>query len=227
MANPCNIKDIKIPSKSSKLAEFIGIVLGDGNIHAYIKGKKTRTYMIRIAGNSIKDFNYLTEYVKPLGEDLFGIKGQIFKSKNCNCLYLTFHGKKIIDFFQKMNLPPGNKIKNKIRIPSWIFSKKIYMRACLRGLYDTDGSIYELLPNWPGLYQLNLDNYNYDLLKQVRDMLIFLGFKPSKIHGNKTPEGTKIDITRKKDIKKFYKEIGTNNDSKRKKFLELFDSPFV
>ena len=45
-----NTKRISIPKKDEKLAEFIGIVLGDGNLNAYKKGKKVRTYMVRIAG---------------------------------------------------------------------------------------------------------------------------------------------------------------------------------
>ena len=45
-----NTKQISIPKKDEKLAEFIGMVLGDGNLNAYKKGKKVRTYMVRIAG---------------------------------------------------------------------------------------------------------------------------------------------------------------------------------
>lgn len=53
-------KTIRISKKDEKLAEFIGIVLGDGNIHSFKKGKKVGVYSIRIAGDSRHDRNYLT-----------------------------------------------------------------------------------------------------------------------------------------------------------------------
>ena len=216
-----NTKQIAIPKKDEKLAEFIGIVLGDGNLNAYKKGKKVRTYMIRIAGHSIDDYNYMTKYVAPLANSLFKCKSSIYLKKNCKGIYVTIYGKKIIEFFLSMGIKPGNKIKNKSKIPKWILRNKKFMSACLRGLYDTDGSIYELLPQWPGLYQLNFDNYNFTLLKQVRNLLIRLGYHPSRIHGTKTENGTKVDLTRKDEIKKFYKEVGTQNDKHKKRFEEF------
>lgn len=216
-----NTKQVSFPKKDEKLAEFIGIVLGDGNLNAYKKGKRSRTYMVRIAGHSIDDYKYMTKYVASLASNLFKCKASIYIRPNCNGIYVTIYGKKIIEFFSSMKLIPGDKIKNKLLIPKWIFRRKSFMKACLRGLYDTDGSIYELLPNWPGLYQLNFDNYNFGMLKQVRNLLIKLGFHPSRIHGTKTKNGTKIDLTRKGEIKKFYKEIGTKNDKHKKTFEEF------
>ena len=216
-----NTKQIQIPKKDDKLAEFIGIVLGDGNLNAYSRGKKVRTYMIRIAGHSEDDYTYMKNYVAPLARNLFKCKSSISLKTNCKCMYVTIYGKKIIEFFSSMNIKPGNRIENKSLIPKWIFRKKKFMKACLRGLYDTDGSIYELLPHWPGLYQLNFDNYNFPLLKQVRILLIQLGYHPSRIHGTKTKNGTKIDLTRKGEIEKFYKEIGTQNDKHKQTFEEF------
>ena len=51
---PKNIKKITIPQKDEKLAELVGIILGDGNIYVR-KGKNSNNYQFRIVGDSIKE----------------------------------------------------------------------------------------------------------------------------------------------------------------------------
>ena len=93
-----NIKVINIPQKNEKLAELVGIILGDGNIHVYQKDKKITVYALRIAGNYLKDYEYLTNYVANLCENLFLIKAKFYKQPNKNCLYLILRGRLVIDF---------------------------------------------------------------------------------------------------------------------------------
>lgn len=217
MISKGSLKDIKIPKRDDKLAEFIGIVLGDGNIHCYKKGKKVATYMVRIAGDYNKDYEYLTGYVTKLCEELFGVKTKLYKQKNSNELMVIMHSKLIVKYLGAMGLKPGNKIKNQDTIPKWIWKSNKHLKACLRGLIDTDGSIYELKPHWPGLFQLTFENRNIRLLKDTRRAFLKLGFKISKICGNRTKEGTKIYLTRKDQIEKFYKEVGFSNPKHRRK----------
>ena len=216
-----NLKIIKIPGKSEKLAELVGIILGDGNIHVYQKSKKIAHYSLRIAGNYTKDYNYLVNFVARLCEELFEVQPAIYKHCKFNGLYVTIRGRLITDFLLSIGLKPNNKIKSQVTIPDWIFEDETYLKACIRGLIDTDGCIYELLPNWPGLFQLNFDNYNITLLKDARKALIVLGYHPSKICGKKTINGTAIYLTRKDEIKRFYKEIGSSNDRNIKQFTKL------
>ena len=77
-----NTKKINFTKDSEKLAEFYGIMLGDGNSNR-VKDYKIGTYVIRIVGDSKFDRDYLVNYVKPLVEGLFKIKAKIrkFKSK--------------------------------------------------------------------------------------------------------------------------------------------------
>lgn len=221
------VKKIKIPKFNEKLAEFIGVLLGDGNIHTYRKGKKVATYMIQIAGNSKKDKVYLENYVFDLFKDLFGFEPKFYQNKNSNCIYLIAHSLELVNFLEKMGLKSGKKIMNRLTIPKWIFQDKSFIRSCLRGLYDTDGCLYELKPHWPGLFQLNFENRNITLLRDLKRALDILGIKSSKIHGKRTKEGHRVDITSKSMIHKFYKEIGTSNPRLQLKFKEFFQSPVV
>lgn len=209
------LKSIKIPRKDKRLAELIGVILGDGHISYYNPRKKVATYHIRIAGNSIKDSDYFYKYLKPLTEEIFKTESSIHKSNVFNCIYLTITGKRVVEFFIKVGLKPGNKIKNNLGIPFWIRKNKSLLRACIRGLFDTDGCMYELKPNWPGLFQLNFKNYDKRLIKDVREALLKLGFNVSKINHNQ------LYITRKNDIHKFYKEIGFSNQRLLNKYLEF------
>lgn len=213
-----SLKEIKIPEESKELAELIGIVLGDGNIHYFKKGKKIGSYMLRIAGDKVKDYNYLTKYIYCLIKKLFDVEPKIEKRRN-NELLVIVHSKKLVEFFISQGLKPGNKTKNKVGIPSWIFGKEKYLKACVRGLIDTDGCIYSLKPKYPNYYQLSFKNYNIQLLKDVRTAFLKLGYPISNISNNK-----QIYLTQKEYIRKFYKEIGFSNEKHIKRFI---NSPVV
>jgi len=125
-------KLIKKVRMNTKLAEFVGIILGDGTISKYF---------IRISLNSLKETDY-ANYISKLVNELFGIESSITKEKNKNTLNVKFYSKNLVDFLKnKLNLPLGDKIKNRAKIPQIIFSDKILMLSCLRGLVDSDGSI--------------------------------------------------------------------------------------
>ncbi|MBI2659821.1 LAGLIDADG family homing endonuclease [Candidatus Woesearchaeota archaeon] len=133
-------------------------------------------------------------------------------------------GRLVVDFLIDTGLKPNDKIKSQVTIPDWIKENDSYLRSCIRGLIDTDGCVYEMLPHWPGLFQLNFENRNITLLRDTREALIKLGYHPSKICGKRTINGTKFYISRKEEIKRFYKEIGSSNDRNIKQFNKVLNS---
>jgi len=204
-------KVIQVPKESLKLAEFFGIMFGDGNVYR-LKGYKLGTYSISIVGDSRHDKFYLTKYVKPLIESLFKIRVGVgkFKQKenypnSKNAMFIISHSVQLVKFLESKGLKAGNKIKNKLGIPKWIREKPNFLKVYIRGLFDTDGSVYELLPHWPGLYQICLTCHNPILINEVRDGLISLRINCSKISRNK------IYITKKSELRKFLKQIGFRN----------------
>lgn len=202
--SPGSTKFISIPKRDENFAEFIGIVLGDGNIFSYRRGKKISVHSVRIAGSSEVDKDYIENFVAPLSERLFGLKSNIVVHKKFNCVYAVLYSVQLVEFLSKHGLKPGNKIKNNVTIPRWIWKNDKFIKACIRGLIDTDGSLYELTSQ--GLYQLNFKNKNMLLLKDTRKAFLKLGFHVSRISKNNS-----IYLTRKEDLKKFYNEIGSNN----------------
>lgn len=215
------IKRINLPKDSKEFAEFYGIMLGDGNSHktSFYNSRKDRrgTYMIRIVGDSRLDNKYLVKHVKPLIESLFEIKVRIGKFKpkenfknSKNGMFIEAHSVELINFLESKGFKPGNKIKNQLKIPKWIISKKNLLRCCIRGLYDTDGSVYKLTDQ--NSYQICFTNKNQQLLRDVRYSLLNLGVNCSKISKEKD-----IYITKKSELRRFLKLIGFSNNRHLKK----------
>lgn len=191
--------DITIPNKySDKLAEFIGILLGDGHI--------TPTQVTVTLGT--KEYEYV-KYVAILMKDLFGVKAKILLLKNEH--HVVYIGSmEIVNWLLSMGLT-HNKVRDQVDIPKWIFSRKSYMKNALRGLWDTDGSIYSLKFG----VQMSFTNKSIPLLISVRKLLLNLNFDPSKV-------GTeKIYLTKRENLIKFFDEVGFNNLKHKVRFLKF------
>ncbi|MEK7521662.1 MAG: LAGLIDADG family homing endonuclease [Patescibacteria group bacterium] len=182
-------QDILIPKESVDLAEFVGIMLGDGHL--------SPTQVTVTLGN--KEGMYV-EYVTQLINKLFGVRPKWLFSQEGYCtVYLG--STKLVRWFLRMGLV-SNKVRSQVDIPRWVFKDEQYLRASIRGLFDTDGSIYRLKN---GSIQINLRNFSLKLLNSAREILIQLGFHPSEMTVGS------IYLTRKQDICKFITEIGFNN----------------
>ena len=204
------------------LAEFIGIVLGDGNICHHKKGKKVGVYQVKIAGDYKEDKEYHLDYIRPLCESLFNLKvGEQVKPEH-NERFLFLSSKQLVSFFNKQGLKPGNKIKNQSTIPLWVFRNNSFLKACLRGLIDTDGCIHRMSKKDPHLLRIKFTNYNLSLLNDARKAFLQLGFNVSKIIC-----GHNIQISRKADIERYLREIGFSNPKHLRRFHEFKNSPVV
>lgn len=203
-----NTKEIRIPNKTEGLAEFVGIVLGDGHIFSYRNyknGKVISVHQVKIFGNKNDDEDYLLNFVSPLCERLFNLKPKVKVLEEQNAIVIILSSVRLVEFLSSIGLKAGNKITNQLTIPKWIWKNKKFLKACIRGLFDTDGSLYVLTPHWPELLQLCFKNKNKKLLKDVRAALRRLGFRVSRISGDR------IYITQQSEIDKFLKEINFNN----------------
>lgn len=207
------VAKLLVNEHSAGLAEIIGIMLGDGNIWS-----KKGFYYVRVAGHLRDDREYLLNYVRPLFKKIFGIEMQIVEYENHSEMFLQKGSKDLVFTFLKYGLPQGSKIKNKVGIPGWIFNSKDYMRACIRGLIDTDGSVY-CITGRPYTY-ISYRSFNPILRKTFQKAMGILGFKICKW----TSKGkSQTYIAKKRLINKYYTEIGFSNP----KHLERFKAPVV
>lgn len=194
----------KIPDKiTPNLAEFIGVILGDGHISAL-------NNQICISMDSVLDKNYIQEIVKNQFVSLFGKEPSICYSKRSRNIRCTIYSKEACEFLTKyLGLPKGKKKYNpKNRIPLKFFNDEELLRSVIRGLFDTEGGLYQHNKTSPRLY---IYNTSKPLLNSIHLALTKLGYKSIK-------KKRWIKICRKHEIKRFFNEVGTNNLQKQLKY---------
>lgn len=201
-ANPIlQARHINRPNVSEKLAELTGVILGDGGI---------TKYQITITLHN-KDDKAYTKFVTALLKDLFGVTPKIYKHKKYNAHNIVISRKELVIFCtEKLGLKIGNKIKQKIDIPSWILKKKKLRIACVRGLIDTDGSIFD------HIYKVNNKTYRYKKLaftsasKPLVTSLFTILKKDIGVFPRISRERD-VWLDRYKDVQKYMSYIGSHN----------------
>ena len=198
-ANRHNLNNKNWVSISSKysvdIAEFFGILLGDGSVTKYYS---------KIFLNSKADVDYVP-FVKGLAVKLFvGASVTCQKRPTEGTSEIQISAKAVCDYLRNLGFD-GKKRK----IPLWIIQNKDYIKAAIRGLFDTEGSVgikYFRGKNGNYIYkQLTVTNKNENILGFLEKYLTILGYKPTK-NSEKN-----IYISNKPDIEKYLSDIGSHN----------------
>lgn len=121
--------------KNGVLAEFVGVLFGDGHV-----GK----YQTSITLDSRNDREY-ADYLKGLIENKFGVPAKLSFRKNARALDLTISSIAFSKQMVRFGMVEGTKLRVGLHIPEWITSSRTYTQAFLRGLFDTDGCVYSEL----------------------------------------------------------------------------------
>ncbi|MBN1160222.1 MAG: LAGLIDADG family homing endonuclease [Candidatus Diapherotrites archaeon] len=195
--------------RSKELAEIIGIMLGDGNVWS-----RKGFYYTRIAGHSIDDKDYLLNFVNPLFKKTVSIDMGTYYSKTSKEMFLTKGSKDLVYTLEHYGFKNGNKKKNNLGIPKWVFDSDDYIKACIRGLIDTDGSVSPITGR----------NYTYiwfrssipNLRKTFSKAMEILDIRIAKWSGG---ENAQTFIGSKSAILNYYKEIGFNNSKHNGRFF--------
>jgi hypothetical protein len=195
------------PSFSIELAEFCGILLGDGGIYKY----QTK---ITLHADEEKEYG---KYVHSLIYNLFGISAGIQNRNNLHAIDIVISRIGIGEFLtQTCGLKSGNKIVHQIDIPSWIRANSQYLQACIRGLIDTDGSIFTHKYISRGkeysYKKLSFTSASKPLLYSVRDEFIQKGLS-ARIGSNKD-----VRLDSKADMALYFDIFGSNNPKHLKRW---------
>lgn len=197
------------PEPSPLLAEFLGIMLGDGGVGPY---------QITITLNAITDAAY-ADFVVDVILRMFGlIPSQKTRKNACNIVVSSIE---LVEFLCQKGLVRGNKVAHQVTLPFWILEDPDFVKACLRGLMDTDGSIYRgshLMAGTKYEYAcLCFRNYSKSLLDAVHHIMINLGYHPTMGHN-------RVYLYRQSEIKRYFKEIGTHNPKHFKRYQTFVGS---
>jgi intein/homing endonuclease len=188
--------------KSVELAEFVGILLGDGGI---------TLGQAQITLNSEADREYLV-YVIGLIKRLFKFDAPYIKRKNCKANVISCNGVKFVNYLLELGLKTGNKVRQQVEVPVWIKSKMDFKKACVRGLMDTDGGIfvhkYQVNGKYYRYLKLSFVNRSVPLLKFVEEVLAELGFSPKAIMNQ---ENKRVWLYNQSEVLRYLRVVGTSN----------------
>lgn len=193
--------DFEIPNKHSEdLAEFFGIMLGDGHISHF--------QVVVSLGN--KEEKY-AKHVRSLIHKIFKTRVKIsIRGTGYREVYLG--SVDIVSWLLKQGLV-HNKVKSQVGVPEWIFKKNNFMEGFLRGFFDTDGSIYKLKYG----VQVSFCNRSLPILKSLQLMLKKLEYNPSSI------SLYNLYLTKRVDIKRFFREIKPSNPKHVSRYLSIIN----
>lgn len=191
------------PSKYTKeLAEFVGIMLGDGHLAS---GQWSITL------NSIADSAYC-DFVMRFVKELFGFSPGCYKRKDCNANVLYGGGIEQTKYLEEIGLKVGHKVRLQIAVPAWILRDPEYRISCLRGLLDTDGGVFihrYLVAGKKYEYKkLSFANCSVPLINFVYESLSMLQLQPRL----RMQESTKrVWIYGEKKTLEYLDKVGSHN----------------
>jgi hypothetical protein len=199
-------RKVSPPSFSNDLAEFVGILLGDGGLS---------NYQVTITLNKSDDHEY-TDYVARLTKKLFNVPLTIRERKEKNVNVIVVSRALLVKFLQSIGLKVGNKVINQVTVPKWILADQDFKKKCAKGLLDTDGCFYVDKHLIKGkLYKnagINFTNRSLPLLEFFKNTLIELGYSPT--HTLKFS----VVLRKEADIVRYFDEIGSSNPKHLNKF---------
>lgn len=212
-------QELILPTEYSEdLAEETGIHIGDGSMNCYkSKGKTYWGYVHSTHAISDKEHS---DYVRKLMKRLYNLDP--YERVCNNCRMLTYTRKSLILFKEKMGLPMGKK--SDIGIPGWILKEDQFKRKCLRGIFDTDGTIRfrkcKTLSDYP---EVKITNKSKILMEQITDILneINISYNIFREKGGKPRKPFDIwyvTICGRKQVPKFFDVIGSSNPKHLNKY---------
>ncbi len=193
-------------------SEFCGAIMGDGNLWS-----NNRKYEITITGNIFNDREYFDFLASTISRKInkkpyYRIRGR--------GLRLTFYSKKYYCFLIDVVGMKSGAIKCESGFPIPIMSNETFLKSFIRGLFDTDGTVFvsdkKGSPNYP---TLEIASSSISLVNDLHKSLCKLGFRAKK--RKTTKNGYKVSVYGKKMIAFWHDTIGSSNPYKRARMEDI------
>jgi hypothetical protein len=125
-----------------------------------------------------------------------------------NTLNVVVSSIALVEHLETLGLHRGNKVARQASIPEWIFEDAAYIRACTRGLMDTDGSIFLHRQRYKRreyrFLELYFSNHSHPLLAGMERLLSSLQFTPKR-------DNRGVTLYRQEEIKRYFEAVSTHN----------------
>jgi DNA-binding transcriptional regulator WhiA len=179
------------------LAYIIGVALGDGNL----SNPNCKATRLRITCDSA--YPEIGKEIKTALDILFPHNQVSYVTRrNENCFDISVYSNTLKKYMPwKEN--QGSKHAQSACVPEWILKEDSYTRACLKGLIQTDGSIYEDR----GYRMINFTNIIEPLARNAQKMIEQLGYRPHTYTTMQKSGNLKYTVRLSRDVEKFIQEI--------------------
>ncbi|MBU3964463.1 hypothetical protein KJ562_01960 [Patescibacteria group bacterium] len=197
----------KKPKLSQSLAEFVGIILGDGSV-------AERQIVITLHSKDDREYG---RFIVSLIKKLFNVPVGTYLRKDQATINFIISRTKLVNFMVgKLGLVRGDKVKQQVDVPKWIKENKRYVIACIRGLIDTDGCVFD------HRYKVNGKAYSYKKLSFTNHSKPLLEFVFNNLKRNKLnprlARDTDVFLDSKEDMKRYFRIINSHNPKHLKRY---------
>lgn len=204
----CKRKAIRKPRKNVELAEFVGIIMGDGSISER---------QVAITLHHLKEREY-GRFVSQLAKRLFGVTPSLYHDPADSVIDIVISRTELVAFLsEKLGLKVGNKVRQQFDIPRWIKQSRQFRIACVRGLVDTDGSVfihrYEVNGRWYAYKKLSFTSFSWPLIISVHKILEEVGINA------RISQGKEVRIDSVSGMEKYFQVFGFHNPWHLKRYL--------
>ena len=199
-------------TNNKKLAELLGILLGDGNLNK-------SSNCVTIVG-SLEELDYYNNFVMPFIESLFEVKPKLRFRNDRNAIYIDFNSKEVMDYLSKeVGLVRGDK--RYAHVPHIIVQNVQLIPHFLRGLFDTDGCLKFSRQTRKNNYYPRIQfcfsdvPFAYEVISLLEKVEFKIGrWKDSRFNGL-----IFYQISGKENLERWIKTIGSNNPVQNTKYL--------
>ena len=203
--------------------ELIGVILGDGSIWNY---PDKRIYGLEISGNAEEELDYFRK-ISSFIENKIGKKPKIRVKyeKLGKTLKLVIYSKSFVEYLINiLNIPYKQKTfraKIEKKFLSWEFSKHI-----IRGLFETDGSLYFSKVNNRHTYpRIEIKTSSYELANQILLILKDNNFNPHQ-RTSKSDKTIGTYLSGPKELEKWANEVGFGSIKNLSKYLFFIEKGY-
>lgn len=197
---------------SPEECELIGALIGDGHIY-----RKKRKYIIGFTGNPITDFQYF-ERLKSLIKTAW--KKDVRLSLRERAVRIQFDSKPVVErLIGEFGLPCNRGKCFVVKIPVQIEANWNLAKHTIRGIADTDGSVFTAdKPGSPNYPSIEITTSSKALAEQLKNLLSANGFRVAKIWAYKSKNSVettyKVPLNGRDNLRMWLSCIGFSNPVK-------------
>ncbi|MAF51090.1 MAG: hypothetical protein CMH64_03270 [Nanoarchaeota archaeon] len=215
---------MNIPKISSELAEETGLHIGDGTMNYYKNGRKIcGSYALR--GHIIDDKKHYNFRIKQLYKELYGLDISLREMPSTGCYGFQKWSNDLVNFKHRvLNLPLGKKLN--IIVPEQFKYK--FSEDLIRGLFDTDGTLYLENKNKKLYPRIIICDISLKLISQISKLINNSGIRSTFYISRREQKNWNdlgvVEVRGREMVEKWFKIIRPSNPKFWDKYQFYLDS---